>query len=139
MEIQLQYPATPEYAAQHAELIVEPAKNISNVELDFSPGSLAYLDEIIEGFQNEGIAAEEIAATLFCFGCYVGEVILRNHGGIWMDAKDTPMNEFALFPIVLQIGKHSFCNPIGKVFKRFETGEEDSLVQFYEIFTKKKE
>ncbi len=139
MEISLKYPATPEFAPKHAELMVDVAERVSDIELDFTPRSLASVDSIIEGFRKEGVNAEEIAATLFCFGCYVGEVILRNHGGKWVEAKDTPMSNFAYFPIILKTGEKSFCNPIGKVFKRFETGEEDNLVYFYKIFTEKKE
>ena len=45
------------------------------------------------------------------------------------------MAEFAGFPLVIELGKGNYCNPIGKVFKRLENGEEDSLSYFYHLFT----
>jgi hypothetical protein len=46
------------------------------------------------------------------------------------------MKGFASAPMVIQTGPESCCNPIDKVFKRMENGEEDSLPYFYLGFAK---
>jgi len=83
MELKLQFPPTPEHAAQHAELMVPAAREVSGVLLDYSPESLLAVDGIIEKFRRDGVPADRIASTLFCFGCYVGEVFVRNAGARW--------------------------------------------------------
>jgi len=135
MQLNLGFPPTPEYAAQHAEQMIQPAKEISGVDLDFKPESLAGIDGIIEDIRSEGVSAEEVGGTLFGFGCYLGEVLVRNHGAAWKLTDDTPMKGMAGFPMVVELEGESVCNPIGKTFKRFENGEEDSLASFYQVFT----
>lgn len=135
MEIALQFPPTPECAHQHADLIVKSAKEISGVDLDYTPESLAAVDDILGSMHDDGVTVDQIGATLFCFGCYVGEVFVRNHGGQWRLTEETAMKEFASFPIVMQLGEEDFCNPIDKTFKRIENGDEDNLPFFYRAFT----
>lgn len=139
MELELQFPPTPEYADQLAELMVPAARKVSGVVLDYSPDSLTAVDGIIEQFRRDGVPAERIASTLFCFGCYVGEVFVRNAGACWRSTEDTSMKDVCTFPLVLELGPDKFCNPIGKVFKRHDMGEVDSLPYFYHVFTKGKE
>ena len=47
-------PPTAENAHLHADFIVKAAKEISGADLDYSPESLEQVDEIIEGFRQEG-------------------------------------------------------------------------------------
>lgn len=134
MQLRLRYPPTPEYAAQHADLCVQSARDVSGVVLDYSVESLELLDDIIEGFREDGVTANQVAETLFTFGCYVGEVFVRNCNGEWRNAEDTSFSQFAGFPIVVQLGPTNFVNPIGKVFKRLENGKEDYLPSLYRVF-----
>jgi hypothetical protein len=36
--------------------------------------------------------------------------------------------------MLVELGEHRWCNPIGKAFKRLENGPEDSLRYFYTVF-----
>jgi len=136
MKLNLRFPPTPEYAEQHAEIMVQAAKEISGAELDFSPASLNAVDEIIEQMRQDGDTVEQIAETLFGFGCYVGEVFVRNKDAKWRLTEETPMKDFAGVPMVVELGPEQICNPIGKVFKRLENGKVDNLPYFYYVFTK---
>ena len=138
MRLRLKYPPTAENAPKFAADMVGPAAEISGAELDFSVASLQAVDEIIEGMRQDGCTSDQIAETLFGFGCYVGEVFARNANGKWRNAAETSMAKLAGFPIVIELGKDSFCNPVGKVFKRLENGEEDNLSYFYQVFTSPK-
>ncbi len=136
MDLRLQYEPTPANASRFAADIVRVAHNVSGVALDYSVASLKHVDDIIEGMRAEGCTSEQIAETLFGFGCYVGEVFVRQVGATWQVTHGTPMADFAGFPLVIRLATESYCNPIGKVFKRLENGSEDSLPYFYAVFTK---
>ena len=134
MQLRLKYPPTVENAPKLAADMVASAAEISGVDLDYSVASLKAVDDIIEGMRQDGCTADQIGATLFGFGCYVGEVFVRHAGGQWRNTVATSMAKGAGFPLVVELGKESLCNPIGKVFKRLENGEADSLPYFYQVF-----
>jgi hypothetical protein len=135
MRLRLKYQPIPENAPKFAGDIVAAAAEISGVALDYSADSLKDVDDIIERMRQDGCTSEQLAETLFGFGCYVGEVFVRQAGGRWRNAADTAMADLAGFPLVVELGEEHFCNPIGKVFKRLENGEEDNLPYFYQVFT----
>jgi hypothetical protein len=139
MMLRLMYAPTVENAPRFAEDMVGPAAEISGVDLDYSVASLQAVDDIVERMRQDGCTSDQLGETLFGFGCYVGEVFVRHAGGKWRDAAETAMAKFAGFPLVIELGKDHFCNPIGKVFKRLENGEEDSLPYFYQVFASEKQ
>ena len=134
MELQLEYPPTPEGAPLHAQMAVEAARNISQIDLDFTPQSLPWVDQIIDGLRQDGVSPEQVGESLFAFGCYVGEVFVRNANGMWRLAEETALKEISVFPLVMEVGPDRFCNPIGKVFKRLLDGDVDNLECFYRAF-----
>ena len=136
MNLRLKYEPTPKNAPKFADDIVESAAEISRVDLDFSVASLKDVDKIIEGFREDGCSLKQIAETLFGFGCYVGEVFVERAGGRWRRAEKTPMADMAGYFLVIELDDETYCNPIGKVFKRFENGDEDYLPYFYKMFAK---
>jgi hypothetical protein len=138
MRLRLKYEPTPKNAPKFASDIIAAAAKISGVQLDYSVASLKAVDDIIEGMRKDGCTSQQVAETLFGFGCYVGEVFVRHAGSQWQNAAETSMAGFAGFPLVIQLGKDSFCNPIGKVFKRLDNGEEDNLPYFYRVFASEK-
>ena len=132
----LKYPPTPEYAAQLAELMVEPARTESEIDLDFSVNSLKQVDRVIRRMRREGADAGQIATTLFGFGCYVGEVFVRNGRGQWRLTPETDFSGMTKSPMVIELGTQQFCDPIFKVFNRFAHAREDGLPQFYRVHTR---
>jgi hypothetical protein len=135
-QLRLGYAPTAANAHLFAEDVVAEATARGDMSLDYSSESLAIIDEIVESFRQEGLSVEEMASTLFYYGCYVGEVFVRNGHGAWTSKEGTRMEDLALFPIVLKRGPDHFTNPIGKVFKRMENGEIDSLPFFYTALTR---
>jgi hypothetical protein len=120
-------------AEEYAETIVQAAQQVDGVALDYSAASLEDVDRIIEGFRQEGLSVEQIADTLFGFGCYVGEVVIRNLGGQWKAGDGVGVAVFDESDLLVELAERNACNPIGKVFKRFENGEADSVVLFYKM------
>ena len=136
MELQLEYPPTPEGAPLHAQMAVDAARNISQIDLDYTPESLPRVDQIIDGLRRDGASPEQVGESLFAFGCYVGEVFVRHHNGKWRVAAETAMRDISGFPLVMEVAVGKYCNPIGKVFKRLMNGDVDNLEIFYQTFTK---
>ena len=84
MKIRLRYPASPENARDHAAIAVRAAREDWDSDLDYTRGSLEELDAQIDSLREEGLDGEEAAETLFVFGCYLGEVLVRQLGGAWV-------------------------------------------------------
>jgi hypothetical protein len=136
MELQLEHPPTPEGAPLHAQMAVDAARNISQLDLDYTPQSLAKVDQIIDGLRHDGASPQQVGESLFAFGCYVGEVFVRHANGQWRLAAETAMKDISGFPLVVELAPAKFCNPIGKVFKRLMDGNVDNLEYFYVAFTR---
>jgi hypothetical protein len=137
MLLKLRHPPTPEFASKHADVAVAAVKQIDKVVLDYSPESLAVIDRIIQGFLRDGCKESDVRETIFCFGCYAGEVVVRSNQGRWCEAKVVlPENLLKLFPfMVVQLPNGQVLNPIAKAFKQLANGAEDSLVYFYQALT----
>jgi len=133
---ELKYDITPENAPRFAADIVKTAKKVDGVTLDYSVKSLKIVDKIIGRFHDEGRTMDEIAATIFGFGCYVGEVFVRNAGAEWLAPTQEDIDNFYGVPLILQLDEETTVNPIGKVIKRLENGDEDNLPYFYKAFTR---
>jgi hypothetical protein len=131
---ELKYEITPENAPRFAAMIAEYVEQNEGVAMDYSVESLETVDGIIGSFHNEGVSAEEVEVTLFEFGCYVGEVFVRNAVAKWRAATQDEIDNLFGVPLVLQMGKSDTVNPIGKVIKRLENGDEDNLPYFYRAF-----
>jgi hypothetical protein len=63
----------------------------------------------------------------------VGEVFVRNAGGVWKNIDETSLKGGSRFPIVVELSNGVVCNPIGKVFKRLVNGSGDGLPFFYQL------
>jgi len=138
MRLRLQFPPTPENAAKLAQLAVEAAKKVDGIDLDYSPRSLASVDQILGKFHAEGLSENQIGETVFSFGCYVGEVLVRHNKGNWSMPTDSFLAKFGLGGsnmMVVELPNGSTWNPIGKVFKLLKNGQEDSVAYLYTIAT----
>src|SRR6516225_5997167 len=89
--LNLKREVTPENAPAFAQDVVASAARITGDELDYSVASLEAVDRIIERIRAKGGTIDNYAETMFCFGCYVGEVFVRHAGGRWIA---TPEDQF---------------------------------------------
>jgi hypothetical protein len=133
---ELKFDIIPENAPLFAADIVASAKSIDGVTLDYSVKSLEIVDRIIGGFHEEGKTVEEMAATVFGFGCYVGGVFVKNVGATWRAATQEEIENIYGVPLIVQLKNQVTANPIGKVIKRLENGDEDNIPYFYRGITR---
>ena len=150
MDLPTRPPSSPEDAKRLAELALDWALD-GGFGLDFSPASLGDIDRLLHGFhivgglQTQGqLLADTDEQTAFAVawanlaGCYLGEVIIRNHGGLWRRTEETEWQKFAgmsRFPLVLQLPSGVTCSPLSKPFKVLEAGRAESLSDFYQGVT----
>lgn len=121
---------TADHAAELAQSAVDAEQNISGIELDYTPASLNRVDEVLSKFREPG--SDAVAESIFVFGCYVGEVLVRNAGYEWVDSSP----EVARWGGQLTVYRDSdkaHASPIWKAFKRVNNGEVDSVAYYYQV------
>ena len=121
---------------------MDATKEVDNIILDYSPDSLCHVDKIVNRFHDEGLTENQIGETVFSFGCYVGEVLVRNNGGVWKLPKQSLIAKFLKGNenmMVVELPNGTVCNPIGKTFKLLCDGLTESVTYFYQVFTKQRE
>lgn len=123
---------TPANAAALANVAAQAAQAVAGIELDFSPASLQQLDDILAKFRGPG--SDAMAETIFVFGCYIGEVMVRHAGYVWVETPADLVQHLGKLT-VYHSGKESHANPINKAFKRVDYGDPDNLPYFYHVFT----
>ncbi|QYK48125.1 MAG: hypothetical protein KF838_15200 [Phycisphaeraceae bacterium] len=122
-------PAVPELdnLPSMADAIVEATLRIEGVTLDHTPESLREVDRLLLTLREDGLRVRHLVDPIFCFGCYVGEVMRRHLGAEWA-APPSPM--LGMFPVV-RIGSDNYSAPIAKAYKRVQLGPEESVYDFY--------
>jgi len=100
------------------------------LHLDYGVPSLGQIDGILDDLRRDQ-RFETIQPILFSLGCYVGEVIVRNAKARWRTPESLGLTAMASSPIVLEMADGRSCNPVGKVYRRFEHGSADDLAVFY--------
>src|SRR5690348_17123504 len=99
--LRLQYPPDLAHTTQHAATAVAAVRDIEGIDLEYAPESLEVVDRILEDMRSDGAGSDEVAETLWAFGCYVGEVFVHHAGAQWIDTPDNLSGIFG-FPIVLR-------------------------------------
>jgi len=128
----------PENAAGFAEWAVNLVNDLEGIALDYSIDSLEQIDGILERFHQERVTVEQVWVTLLSFGCYVGEVIVRNNPGArWESLGEDEYESELDTGLVVRLSSDMVLNPIGKTEKRILNGDIDSLPYFYEALVKR--
>lgn len=151
MDEQVSPPSSPQDARRLAESAVDWARLYVGYRLDFSPASLQEFDRLLHGYHIAGglqaqgeLPAEDaeeaaiVVASANLAGCYLGEVIIRNHGGAWRRTEETEWRkvpEMSRFPLVLELPGGVICSPLSKPFKVLNAGRTESLSDFYQGVT----
>jgi hypothetical protein len=121
-------------AAEIAAMAVPVVQANYGVTLDYGVASLAQLDGIIDDLRRDQ-RFEALQPLLFSIGCYVGEVLVRHAGGRWRSTEELGMGVVASSPVAIEMPDGRGCNPVGRVYKRFQKGREGGLAAFYQAMT----
>jgi hypothetical protein len=102
----------------------------SGYRADFSLESLKEIDRFFDEHSRDGEAlpggllSEQFGQRMFALGSYVGEVVIRHHGGTWQADDADPEGEVNI-RVALPSG--AVIWPVQRVMKRFKNGKEDGL------------
>jgi hypothetical protein len=103
----------------------------TRLPLDYSDRSLRVVDFLIDGLRKGGADRERARDALFGLGAYVGEVLVRRAGAVWVDF-DAGQRAYFGQPAGVRMPDGRVWNPLGRVLNRFEVGgPEDSLQTFW--------
>ncbi|MFD7403961.1 hypothetical protein ACFV7R_15075 [Streptomyces sp. NPDC059866] len=103
----------------------------NRLPLDYSVASLRIVDFLIDGLRRGDADRERVRETLSGLGAYVGEVLVRRAGAVWMDF-DADQCAYFGQPVGVRMPDGRVWNPLGKVHNRFDVGgPEESLEIFY--------
>lgn len=129
MQVHLNPPLEPGDAPRHAAAIVAAAADISAARLDYSPRSIALVEDIVDSFRAEGATDQDMAEALVAFGCYVGEILVRHTGGSWRHALP---GHATTVPLAVELPGAGKCHPIDWVFRRHRFGAAVGLRALYD-------
>lgn len=135
MNIRLGRPPTAISAPRFAEDVAAWVRTRFDLELDYSVESLYAIDALLERMRAEHVEIDDkVGETLWCLGCYVGEVFVRNANAEWKDAPDElPEDVRGTGTVWLACG-NSWVNPIGAVLKRAALGDGRDLPALYATY-----
>ncbi|MFI2430506.1 hypothetical protein [Streptomyces sp. NPDC018693] len=99
--------------------------------LDYSVASLRIVDFLVDGLRKGGGDREHAHDTLVALGAYVGEVLVRRAGAVWVDF-DAEQRAYFGQSVGVRMPDGRIWNPLGKVANRYEVGgPEESLHTFF--------
>ncbi|NBM16201.1 hypothetical protein GUY61_11225 [Streptomyces sp. GC420] len=102
----------------------------NRLPLDYSVASLRVVDFVVDGLRKGKADRERVAGTLFGLGVYVGEVLVRRAGAVWVDF-DADQQAYFGQSVGVRMPDGRVWNPLGRVVNRYEVGREESLQTFY--------
>ncbi|UXY23602.1 hypothetical protein N8I84_36600 [Streptomyces cynarae] len=115
----------------YAAVFVARVTARNRLPLDYSVASLRVVDFMVDGLRKGGADRKRMSGTLLALGAYVGEVLVRRAGAVWVDF-DAEQRAYFGQSVGVRMPDGRVWNPLGKVFNRFELGgPEDSLQLFY--------
>ncbi|MEU9290831.1 hypothetical protein AB0D57_40925 [Streptomyces sp. NPDC048275] len=115
---------------QHAARFVRQITARNRVPLDYSVNSLRVVDFIVDGLRKGEPEPGSVEHVLFGLGVYTGEVLVRRAGARWVEF-DTGQRELFGQLVGVRMADGRVWNPLGKVVKRFEAGERESVRALY--------
>lgn len=110
----------------YAQDAVEYARKHHRIELDFSEPSVETLDFLLATIRQQNLPEEQREIHTKMWGGYFGEVIRRQHGGVWTQ----PAGAYTL-----DVKNTKIPAPL-KVRERLLNSTETSLTTYYELLLK---
>ncbi|WP_369248756.1 hypothetical protein [Streptomyces sp. R41] len=115
---------------RHAAQFVRQVTARNRLPLDYSVNSLRVVDFIVDGLRKGKSERADVQQVLFGLGAYTGEVLVRRAGAQWVEF-DADQRELFGQPVGVRMADGRVWNPLGKVVKRYDAGERESLRMFY--------
>lgn len=110
----------------NAEMVGRELGKLSGKELGYTQEGVEWLEGYIERLRNSAEFQDaEIRNKLTgMFGCFLGECIVRQYGGRWVQHEGVWCVAFS---------DDNMAFPFAKVAKQFENGLEDGILSFFSV------
>ncbi|MDX1931163.1 MAG: hypothetical protein SFU56_01020 [Capsulimonadales bacterium] len=122
---------TEDNIADYADTLVRRVRD-GGIDLDYSVASLTTLENLIrssdDAFRSPDLTDFQRDISVFYPGCYLGEVLARNLGGVWRFEEDWPESSLVFSR---QDGTGVQCFPFRKMFRRVTEGPEENDLTAY--------
>ncbi|WP_405859574.1 hypothetical protein OG361_33645 [Streptomyces sp. NBC_00090] len=117
---------------RHASEFVGRVTAKVRLPLDYSAASLRIVDRLIDGLRRGGTGREDVAGPLLGLGAYVGEVLVREAGAVWVDLPPGHLlRSVFTHPVGVRMPDGRVWNPLGRTVNRFEIGAVESLQTYF--------
>ncbi|MGW1926764.1 hypothetical protein ACWCQ0_48750 [Streptomyces massasporeus] len=117
---------------RHAAEFVARATTRARLPLDYTAASLRVVDRLIDGLRQGGAGREDVAGPLIGIGAYVGEVLVREAGAVWIDIPpEHLLRSVFTHPVGTRMPDGRVWNPLGRTVNRFEIGPQESLQTYF--------
>lgn len=105
---------------------VANALNVSGYKADYSLESMKEVDRFFDeqSGPNGILAKNNRGQILFSLGSYVGQTVIRLHGGRWITDDDDPEGEIN---VAVETADGVTMWPVIRCMKRYKNGPEDSV------------
>lgn len=111
---------------------VDTGRRNFNVELDFSEESIKEVEKILVRFHKTLEKAKPSADTILSFSKqfagYIGQVIIQQWGGEWIDESNYPIENGPALRV-----KNQDLFILSKVHRRIKSGSQDNIYHFYQV------
>jgi hypothetical protein len=107
----------------NAKLVIEQMGQLSGLAFGYDTDSVSWLDGYINRIRRD-VDQATTDRLVSVFGSYLGECVIKCHGGYW-EKKEGQWR--------VSFDEKNGVYPFGKVGKQFENGSEDSIKSFFEI------
>jgi hypothetical protein len=116
-------------AEKQAKDAVQLAHDNYDIDLDYSDRSIADVEHVLDSLQHRWFKHNDQWSSWF--GFYVGEVLRRKHGAVWIvqqnpDGKTRPALRLSSAQTPAQI-----VDPVGQCRKRLESGSAYDVSAYY--------
>lgn len=109
--------------------------NKTGYKVDYDLDSMAEVERFfVEQTKEGGVLSGKKGHILFGIGCFIGETIIKIHGGRWHTNDEDPEGEVN---IAVELPDNSIIWPVQRCIKRVINGEEDNIYFYVCVMTKR--
>jgi len=123
---------SPGTARQLAEGSVAFVRQKFGFELLYTPESLLFVDAVVDKIRETGATEAQASGLLSGLGCYAGEVFVRSAKASWRTPAELGMRRSCRFPVLLVLPGPTACDPLERVFQRFNGAPAGGVAALYE-------
>ena len=116
-----------EHIRANADMVVQQLRPLSGIDFGYTKESVEWLEGYIERLRNSGEfdSGEAKDKLTSVFGSFLGECIIRCHGGTWKQ------HESGIWCVAFNDEDMAF--PFAKVSKQIDNGLEDGIAGFFNV------